>query len=115
MTLSESQQTLIFKLMNSNYWTALLFLKSLQKMHYGLCDKSFFENQFSNLCKIQPSFGKLEPLTQDDFENWEEIEREYIHEFVTETEMVFCPLCRDFIHEPCVHLEFFWQSIDGWD
>jgi hypothetical protein len=96
--------------MNLDTWKALIFLKCMQKMCIGNCDKAFFEQQFADLCASRPLYAELKPLTMDDFECWESIERAYIDEYATEVDQVFCPICRDFHQEPCEHIEFIWQE-----
>jgi hypothetical protein len=96
--------------MNMPSWNALIFLKCMEKMYLGNCDKAFYEKQFRDVCASITTYPELEPLTMKDFECWESIERAYVDEYMTELDQLFCPVCRTFYSDPCEHIAYIWQK-----
>jgi len=108
--LCRKHHQLIEKLMKWKPWDALIFLETLRAMKENIADKKFFEEQCSILCQTSPEAGVLEPISQIDFDNWYRIEQVYVRTFTEQKGMVFCPQCREFMYDPCLHLEKWWHS-----
>ena len=109
-TLCDRHHTLIEKMVRLDPSTALTFIRAF-RFYYensNLGDEYYFHFLCEKLEKTYPKINHSCAHTSD-FENWRNIEEVYIKTISYKFDMMYCPVCNDFMYDPCVHYEYIWE------